>query len=323
MTQACSHTVSAIFRVIVALSVGAFLAVTSPAAQAQSTDLLGHNSGPPYVVPIPPAYTGPGDIVSGWTAWYSQARAYSAAVAATGTQKAGDIRRASDNATCSPLIATNGSVDLTVGTPCAGQTVTAFCNATSCLFSKLYDQSGNTGRDASQGTVTNQPQLVFNAQGSLPGLFFVRSASTGLAATIPTTSQPNTWSFVSKRSGSLTSPQLIIGSGTTTDNNEAYYDASNNTITGYAGTNQTVTASDNAFHAFQFVMSGASGVINVDGTAATKNMGTQSTNTLLTIGARPSAYLDGYVLEGGLLPSALSAGNQAVLNANQHAYYGF
>lgn len=58
-----------------------------------------------------PAYAGPGDIVSGATAWYGL-RAYSAAVAATGTQKAVNVRRASDNATQDILILTGGALDI-------------------------------------------------------------------------------------------------------------------------------------------------------------------------------------------------------------------
>lgn len=75
----------------------------------------------------PVSYVGPGDLVSGTTAFYSL-RAYSAAVAATGTQSAVDLRRPGDNATCTPKIGTNGSIDLTVGTPCnsSTQTVTSW-----------------------------------------------------------------------------------------------------------------------------------------------------------------------------------------------------
>ncbi len=79
-------------------------------------------------VPASQHYQGPGDITA-FTAWYGL-RAYSAAVAATGTQKAVDLRR-NDGATCTALIGSNGDIDLTVGTPCNSntQTVTAWRNA--------------------------------------------------------------------------------------------------------------------------------------------------------------------------------------------------
>ena len=88
------------------------------------------NQGPP-----PATYTGPGDIVASATAWYGL-RAYSAAVAATGaSQHVVDLRRASDNATCTANLdaSSTGTLDLTVGTPCSGSTVTAWTNnASSC-----------------------------------------------------------------------------------------------------------------------------------------------------------------------------------------------
>lgn len=87
--------------------------------------------------PAAATYVGPLDIVSGATAIYAL-RAASAAIAAAGTQKIVDLRRASDNATCTAIVATSGGVDLTVGTPCNGstQTVTAWLNnGSSCTGS--------------------------------------------------------------------------------------------------------------------------------------------------------------------------------------------
>lgn len=53
-------------------------------------------------------YTGPGDVVSGATAWYGL-RAYNAAYA-TAKSKAVNLRRASDNATCDFDVATTGAL---------------------------------------------------------------------------------------------------------------------------------------------------------------------------------------------------------------------
>ena len=80
------------------------------------------------------AYVGPGDIVSGATAWYGL-RAYSAAVAATGTQKAINISRASDNTTKDILIRKSGNLD----TP----TAATFCASDHLLCDEWYDQTGN------------------------------------------------------------------------------------------------------------------------------------------------------------------------------------
>ena len=54
-------------------------------------------------------YVGPGDIVSGATAWYGL-RAYNLAYT-TGTNKAINIRRASDNTTMDIVILTSGDLD--------------------------------------------------------------------------------------------------------------------------------------------------------------------------------------------------------------------
>lgn len=100
--------------------------ILASSAFAGSLTLLG--AGGPAAV-TPPSYAGPGNIVSGALGWYGL-RAYSTAIAAAGTQTIVDLRRISDNATCTAKIATSGYVDLTVGAPCNSntQTVTAWAN---------------------------------------------------------------------------------------------------------------------------------------------------------------------------------------------------
>lgn len=75
------------------------------------------------------AYVGPGDIVSGATAWYGL-RGYSAAFAATGTGKAVNVRRASDNATMDIVILANGNLDITTANTFATVDATASASAT-------------------------------------------------------------------------------------------------------------------------------------------------------------------------------------------------
>jgi hypothetical protein len=85
---------------------------------------------------------GPGDITP-FTVWYGL-RAYSAAVAATGTQQAVDLLR-NDGATCTALIGKDGNLDISVGTPCNGntQTVTAW-NAAAASKTCTGSISGTT-----------------------------------------------------------------------------------------------------------------------------------------------------------------------------------
>lgn len=95
------------------------LLVAVPAA-AQPKLLQAHASG------SPPTYTGPGDVVSGATAWYGL-RGYSAAYAATGTGKSLNVRRASDNATQDIVILTTGAFDIASYNTFVGTDATASC----------------------------------------------------------------------------------------------------------------------------------------------------------------------------------------------------
>ena len=107
------------------------------------------------------AYVGPGDIVSGATAWYGL-RAYSAAVAATGTQKAINIRRASDNTTKDILIRKKRQS--------RSPTASTFCASTTCYVTKWYDQSGD-GHNMTQATARKPTELILSALNGLPGIF--------------------------------------------------------------------------------------------------------------------------------------------------------
>lgn len=87
-------------------------------------------------------YSGPCDLAT-FTAWYGL-RACSAAIAATGTQNAVDLVR-NDAATCTGKIGKNGYLDVSVGTPCNGntQTITAW-NAAGAAHSCVASISGTT-----------------------------------------------------------------------------------------------------------------------------------------------------------------------------------
>lgn len=65
-------------------------------------------------------YTGPGDIVSGATAWYSSARGYNRAYALPGTNKALNLRNGLTNATADIVVRSNGNVDVATANALAG-----------------------------------------------------------------------------------------------------------------------------------------------------------------------------------------------------------
>src|SRR5689334_16928212 len=114
----------------------ALLFVGQP-AWAQST-----LTGVDVSTPSAATYTGPGDIVASAKAWFGL-RAYSAAVAAAGTQKVVNLRNTGTSETCDVLIATNGGLATTVSN-CSGSSsgtaLSTFCGT--CAATKLYDQSG-------------------------------------------------------------------------------------------------------------------------------------------------------------------------------------
>lgn len=76
-------------------------------------------------------YQGPGDVVSGATAWYGL-RAYNAAYA-TGTNKAINVRRASDNTTQDINILTTGALDIASANTFATQDATASCTSATTI----------------------------------------------------------------------------------------------------------------------------------------------------------------------------------------------
>ena len=103
-------------RLIIALAAALALSVGGHAQMAPWQPLV--------LIPAPgaPSYTGPGDVVSGATAWYGL-RAYNAAYA-TGSNNAVNIRRASDNTTSNIVILANGSLDTVTAASFAGTDAT-------------------------------------------------------------------------------------------------------------------------------------------------------------------------------------------------------
>lgn len=279
-------------------------------AQAQTKLLQAHASAA--------TFTGPGDIVSGAIMWYGL-RGYSAAVAATGTQKAVNIRRASDSATSDIVILTTG--DLAVAT------ATTFCNATTCFVTKIYDQSGANkcsaaACDVSQATAAQQPQLLLSggAAAGKPYIKFVRASSQVLISGAPSvTAQPYSISVVATRTGSVTSFQNLVGSA----NIVIAFTTSANTMSGYAGAvAPSIAAADSAWHAGNVNITNAAGVIYVDGANASGNPSTGVLGTT-AINISQTNFLEGGIEEGGIWNVGFAAGDAGSMNSNQHTYWGF
>lgn len=263
------------------------------------------------------SYVGPGDLVSGASAWYGL-RGYNAAYASPGTNNAINIRRASDNTTKNIVILNTGALDVaTAGT---------FCTSTTCFIATWYDQSGN-GINATQATTGNQPQLIFSCFGSLPCVRFngsTQTLGTGATPYYPNLSQPYTMTITVERTGAFTSqgdwfasafPVIAIGSASTANN--AFMAAQSNV---------NETQSDSALHHDAAVFNGASSVLYVDDVSNTTSPGTSGigTNNFFNIGSYDgsSDYFTGEICEIGVWPSGFTSANATSMCHNQYTYWG-
>lgn len=265
----------------------------------------------------PPAYTGPGDIVT-HKAW-GGLRAYSAAVAATGTQKALTVRRASDNTTQDILILTNGHLDVAAAT--------TFLTATTGFATKVFDQTGN-GLDWIQATQANQPQfLPTGGSTGLPTLSF-NGTSHFLLAANPSVSAPATFSAVYNRTASAnfavamdldTGGLFVVGNFNSA--NKVYAEAG-------AGFVAVTSIADGSWHAIQANMSGnASSDMFVD-SARTTGTTNAATSAQIAVGAQVNGgtvanYFPGLISEFGLVAASMTNGQEVSVDSNQRAYYGF
>lgn len=263
-------------------------------------------------------YQGPGDIKSGAFAWFSCARAYTAAYAAVGGALCDVVDTSTGLTTCTFHAQANGFVDPTE------------CNATACAtacsIKKLYDQTSN-GRDATQATLATMPLVDFSGAGGLPG---IKCASTGTACVISTGSltlaQPINLSMVAKRAGAFTTQQGFMGGNTivgpnfgfTTSTNTASFCVNSVCITG--------TASDGSFHSFNGLGNGGgtSSAFNIDGSDTT---GATSTNGYSAEALRTHRLVtqsQGTIMEDGYWGTpAWSATDRNNISANQHGANGY
>lgn len=261
-------------------------------------------------------YTGPGDIVSGASAWWGL-RAYNTAYATALGNIAIIVDTATGLASCTMVAKANGDADLTSASCVSGTvSVTTFCTVThvaGCSVQQLYDQTGN-GIHLQNSTVANMPTFVLGSVSGLasnrPSMIFV-SASSQLLASALTLTQALGVTLISTsfRSGTSTTATVL---GT---------DVANNPEMGYQNTAQAFiyngsfsspqTATDNAWHSLAGVFNagGTASFVNVDGiSGSTANIGsTGFTGGHLRIGTDPfSQFLNGNVQEGGIWPSSLT-----------------
>lgn len=265
-------------------------------------------------------YAGPGDIVAGAKAWWGL-RAYSLTYA-TGLGKIANVCIPADVA-CADLNS-DSSGNLVI--PTIGG---SSCAVVTCTIQTLYDQSGGTNCSSAACDVTNsnatlRPTLVVNCIGSKPCMQCTTNALSGLTvASFDNFTQPNTISGVVMRTAVGGVFGVILG--TPTDITVFGFDNSANNYNVYAGANQIVSAADNAFHATQWVVNGASSDLYIDGSSNSISSGADSASGGLQMCGMPSfsSPLTGQITEVGIWNAAFSGGNKSSMNSNQHSYWGF
>lgn len=258
-------------------------------------------------------YVGPGDIVASANGWWGL-RAYSAAAAGGQCVR---LIRASDSTQQDFNTLANGSLDIA--------SIVTFLALTTGKVVTIYDQSGG-GLHLTQASSTLRPTFTLNAIGVLPAMQFTKSGPHGLTATglASPPAQPFTVSFVAERNGDTT----LFGDvfATAGGNVQIGFGNAVNTVAEFAGSIVTAAAADNAFHAVQAIMNGASSDLVVEGSSNTVSPGTLATSAAIGIGFPNGGggnALTGLVMEVGLWTGAFSAGNKTAMNTNQHTFYGF
>jgi alpha-L-arabinofuranosidase B-like protein len=257
-------------------------------------------------------YVGPGDIVSGATAWVGL-RGYSAAVC-NGTTNAVRLRRSSDNAEQDFVILSDGELDVA--------SINTFKGAANLFVTTLYDQTGN-GNDFTNTTAATQPALTLSGLGSLPIMGFTFASSQFLQSPITAGfTQPFSFSAVAQRTSSAQPTMAILVGGTAAG---LFFGDSANGLYLYAGTQLLLAAPDNNWYGINSAANGVSSNHSANTTWVGATAGSNNISTVrLFLGTDASSeYLTGNITEAGFWSSlAFSAAQDENLCLNQRSYWG-
>lgn len=267
-------------------------------------------------------YTGPGDIYA-FSAWYG-VRGYSGSYAAPGTNPAIDIVDQAGANSLTVNILSNGNLDVA--------SVSSWVSAhsvTTIMITKVYDQTGN-GKHVVQTTLGNMPSLALNVIGSLPMMFAPDQVRSLVSSTSLTQSSPLTVSAVANRDVSVGGSFSFIIADNFTAGGFGLMNSAN-TAGIYSGgiTVSLGSVADGSFHAMQFLSTTTvnTSTVSVDGTTATASGGAAEAgawNGTIGLFANQggSFNLKGYIGEAGIAGGNQTSHN-AVMNSNQHSYWGF
>lgn len=266
----------------------------------------------------PPSYQGLGDIDN--YAHYFGMRAYSAAIAAAGTQKMATLVRAGDGHACDILPALTGLPGLTANcsTPADnGQAYGVFIGGGNTYGVTLWDQ---VDLGQSVNATLPGPSVIFDCG---VGHACIRFPGTGsyLQGTFSAMNlaQPYSLSVVGKRTGDFSSTHQWLSASLIAMGIEG--DA---TAFVFAGTIPPhYPAADNSWHCLNAVLNGTDGLMNVDGTLyTTQSFGTSNYSDLIIVGiTSTSGTMTGDIGEVAVASHLQSADTIATVCANQTAWW--
>lgn len=257
----------------------------------------------------PPAagssYVGPGDLGISFTYW-GGFRAYSAATVGT---KAVQLKRASDNATQDINTLADGSFD--------AASAATFCNATTCVVSKLYDK---VGANDMSGAIA--PDYIANGGPSSLPVMTMTSNSKQLSGTaaLSTITASSLYTVTNRVTGTGVIHMLDLPAAGSNVRLSKVSGAAQVSLIGATGT-ITATETDAAWHLTIGVSNGLSSVLTVDSTDTTGTI-TQlinsSTSQLAGIGTTAFRWAEVAWVNN----VAWSGGDRTALHTNVSAFWG-
>ena len=303
-----------------------FVIVLVLAASAQAAEVYRWGSVTGNKAIAPSNYVGPGDVVSGATAYYGL-RAYNRAAAVAGTNAA-IIKNTTTAETCNTPLGINGGLSGVVAGcsgSSSGDTIAVFCALSGgpCTVAQLYDQTGN-GNGVSRGQSALQPALSLSCLNGLPCLQSQLSTSLGLASSgnVQTPAAASVV-YTAARTGNNTSLNYVFcDCSNTTGDIIVGFGTSANSGYAFAGTAATISAvNDNSTHAVAVTFVGSGSSFCADGICTAISPGTNTPDEPLRVGYRALGCTCN-IFEAGLWPVQFSGAQIASMCANQYNYWG-
>ena len=204
---------------------------------------------------------------------------------------------------------TGGEQDIGfVGVDFDTASATSFCAATTCFGTTWYDQSGNA-RHQLQATPANQPQLIFNCQGSLP--CWRGPASATFEAAGSHVFNPGITSFSAVAARAAADVTLVFAA------NQLLTTGVTEWATWNGSTALGAPAATGAWHAAVGVINGASSYLRIDGATTTGTQTAVGATGVLSVGVGTGSLGEAIVWANYPLTTAESV----ALTDNQRNYW--